>query len=168
MRKRLVNFFISFLFIVSLIFIFYQMWKVSNVDAIENQRLVGGITSSESIVLFPSESEVQEINDAYFFGKYMENENAAIKSKGFSVGAQEISEYVINNAPKTLLIGSITGLLLSGNDKKNLVIIERSGKQNSYSVGERIAGSNVVILRILEDKILLNENGYYALMFFNE
>ncbi|MGQ9883764.1 type II secretion system protein N [Serratia marcescens] len=49
-----------------------------------------------------------------------------------------------------------------------MVIVEHGGKQTGYGVGDRLAGSNAVIVRIVKNKILLDENGYYATLTFKE
>ncbi|MBO2006899.1 hypothetical protein J4732_11590 [Serratia marcescens] len=60
----------------------------------------------------------------------------------------------------------MAGLLFSDNAKK-LVIVEHGGKQTGYGVGDRLAGSNAIV-RIVKNKILLDENGYYATLTFKE
>ncbi|MGB8667480.1 MAG: type II secretion system protein N, partial [Serratia inhibens] len=124
-----------------------------NIEA-EERRYVG----------FPAQEDIEKINSADFFGRYGERRGDRNNGMSYKISSQEINDDVINNAPETRLAGRITGLLLSDNHKRSLVIIERAGKQASYGMGDRIADSNVVILRILQDKILLDENGYYASM----
>ncbi|CAK9886795.1 MAG: Type II secretion system protein C [Candidatus Erwinia impunctatus] len=79
---------------------------------------------------------------------------------------EQISKDVLEHAPESKLTARITGLLFSEDRNKRVVILERSGNQESYGEGERIAGIKAEIVLILQDKLILNENGYYTRMLF--
>ncbi|MNI91359.1 hypothetical protein D3C73_1490050 [compost metagenome] len=53
------------------------------------------------------------------------------------------------------------GLLCDKDDHAGMVIIERSGRQQSYVSGEKI-NDTYPIVKILADRIIINENGFYA------
>ncbi len=116
---------------------------------------------------FPQEDDIGKINDAHWFGRYQAAKSGE-KARGYKVGEWTIGAELLANAPEAAALGKITGLLFSDNAEKSLVIVEYGGKQTGYGVGDRLVGSNAVIVRILKNKILLDENGYYAALTFKE
>ncbi|VEI17127.1 Cholera toxin secretion protein epsC [Serratia plymuthica] len=168
MSKRFIVFFISFFFLANAVFIFSQLLKIYRIDQTDVSSRDNIVPERGRYVSFPAQDDIEKINNADFFGRYGENREEGNNGKSYKVSSQGINDDVINNAPETRLAGKITGLLFSDNHKHSLVIIERSGKQASYGMDDRIANSNVVVLRILQDKILLDENGYYALMILKD
>lgn len=118
-------------------------------------------------IAFPPEYDVGKINGAHWFGRFQETRGDE-KARGYKVGEWDIGAELLANAPEAAARGKITGLLFSDNAKKSLVIIEHAGKQTGYGIGDRLAGSNAVIVRILKNKILLDESGYYATLTFKE
>jgi general secretion pathway protein C len=117
---------------------------------------------------FPTDIDVNEINDADFFGRYNHAKKTDKDKFRFKVGGLGITDDVTHNAPESHFSGKITGILLSADDNKCLVIIEHAGRQASYSIGERIPDSHAVILKIFKGKILLDEDGYYKSMTIKE
>lgn len=118
-------------------------------------------------IVFPQEEDIGKINDAHWFGRYQAAKDGE-KAHGYKVGEWAIGAELLANAPEAAALGKIAGLLFSDNAKKSLVIVEHGGKQTGYGVGDRLAGSNAVIVRIVKNKILLDENGYYATLTFKE
>ncbi|MBL3525159.1 general secretion pathway protein GspC [Serratia plymuthica] len=168
MSKRFIVFFISFFFLANAVFIFSQLWKIYRIDQADVSPQRNFVPERGRYVGFPAKDDIEKINNADFFGRYGESRGEGNNGVSYKISSQGISDDVINNAPETRLAGKVTGLLFSDNPKHSLAIIERSGKQASYGMGDRIANSNVVVLRILQDKILLDENGYYALMILKD
>ncbi|MEE4409825.1 MULTISPECIES: type II secretion system protein N [unclassified Serratia (in: enterobacteria)] len=168
MSKRFIVFFISFFFLANVVFIFSQLWKIYRIDQAGVLSRSNIVPAERHYVGFPAQDDIEKINNAEFFGRYGERQGDRNNGMSYKISSQGLNDDVINNAPETRLAGRITGLLLSDDHKHSLVIIERAGKQASYGMGDRIAGSNLVILRILQDKILLDENGYYASMIFKD
>ncbi len=166
MIKQFIVFFISFFFLANLVFIFLQVWKIVNID--ESVIKESGESASGQVrrVEFPLEDDIEKINSTSLFGRYEEARGG--RPRGYKVSEGEISTELIDNVPESRSAGKITGLLFSDNAKKSMVIVEHAGKQTGYGVGERIAGSNAVILRILKNKILLDENGYYGTLVLKE
>lgn len=160
MSKRFIGYVFSIFFILNLGFICFQTWKIAHIGTAILPPSVG----PTRYVGFPAPDDTSIIGTANLFGHYEQAKEFGEKQTRYKVRPQDITDEIINSAPESRLVGKITGLLLSSNENKSLVIIERSGKQNGYGIGDRIADSNVVILRILQNKILLNENGYYASM----
>lgn len=118
-------------------------------------------------IAFPQQDDIGKINDAHWFGRYQTGQDG-VKVRKYKVGEWAIDAELLANAPQASVPGKIAGLLFSDIAKKSLVIIEYGGKQTSYSTGERLAGSNAVIVRIVKNKILLDENGYHATLTFKE
>ncbi|WP_454877602.1 type II secretion system protein N [Serratia inhibens] len=168
MSKRFFIFFISFFFLTNVVFIFSQILKIYRIDQTDVSPRRNVVPENGRYVGFPAQDDIEKINSADFFGRYGENRGDGNKGVSYKISSQGPNDDVINNAPETRLAGKITGLLFSDNQKHSMVIIERAGKQASYGMGDRIADSNLVILRILQDKILLDENGYYASMILKD
>lgn len=167
MSKHFV-FFISFFFLVNVVFIISQLFNIYRVVQVDASLRHNIVPENGRYVGFPAKDDIEKINAVGFFGRHEEIRGGGNDGMSYKVNLQGINDDVINNAPETRLAGKITGLLLSDNHKYSLVVIERAGKQASYGMGDRIADSNVVILRILQDKILLDENGYYASMILKD
>lgn|GEM_PF-1010257 len=163
MSKRFIGYVFSFFFLLNLAFIFSQLWKITHIGAATEPA-----PAAPRYVGFPAADDAGVIGALNLFGRYAQTKGGQRGEEGYRVRPQGITDQIIRDAPESRLAGKITGLLLSGNENKSLVIIERAGKQASYGIGERIIDSNAVILRILHDKILLNENGYYASMILKE
>lgn len=123
--------------------------------------------SSMRHIAFPLQDDIGKINDAHWFGRYQTGKDGA-KVRKYKVGEWAIDAELLANAPQASVSGKIAGLLFSNIAKKSLVIIEHGGKQTSYGTGDRLAGSNAVIVQIVKNKILLDENGYYATLTFKE
>src|SRR5690554_3924378 len=62
-------------------------------------------------------------------------------------------------APKTSLNIRLLGVTASNIPERSAVIIERSGKQEVYVVGDKLEGTQVEITEIYADRVLLNNNG---------
>lgn len=163
MSKRFIGYIILLFFLLNLGFIGFQVWKIAHIGAAILPPLVG-----PRYVGFPAPDDTSIISAANLFGRYEQTKGAEEKVTKYKVRPQGITDEIIKYAPESQLTGKITGLLLSSNENKSLVIIERSGKQTGYGMGDRIVDSNVVILRILQNKIVLNENGYYASMILKD
>ncbi|EPH7221580.1 TPA: type II secretion system protein N [Serratia marcescens] len=167
MSKRLIDFFILLFFLANLTFMLSQVWRMITVN---NEPVEPHLESGREQVrhgVFPQEDDIEKINDAHWFGRYQAAKSGE-KARGYKVGEWTIGAELLANAPEAAALGKITGLLFSDNAEKSLVIVEHGGKQTGYGVGDRLVGSNAVIVRILKNKILLDENGYYAALTFKE
>ncbi|WP_431223431.1 type II secretion system protein N [Serratia sp. L9] len=70
-------------------------------------------------------------------------------------------------APRAKVRDNLVGVLMSSNPEKNMAIIESAGKQASYGLNDRIAGK-FTILKIFQDRVVINENGFYATLVLQE
>lgn len=68
------------------------------------------------------------------------------------------AEPVVADAPQTNLNLTLTGVVTSSNDGEGTAIIENRGSQNTYSLGDKIDGTNVVITQVMVDRIII-KNG---------
>ncbi|AGB84042.1 hypothetical protein D781_3848 [Serratia sp. FGI94] len=72
-----------------------------------------------------------------------------------------VSDELLLLAPRATLSEKVVGILSSTQQTRCIAIIESDGAQKSYQVGEKISGKST-ILRILSDRVIINDNGYYA------
>ena len=73
--------------------------------------------------------------------------------------AQESTEQVALDAPETTLNVRLVGLVASAQPERSAAIIEQSGNQQTYIIGERIGSSRATVEQILPDRVLLDNGG---------
>ncbi|HHH0533605.1 TPA: type II secretion system protein N, partial [Yersinia enterocolitica] len=99
---------------------------------------------------------IDEIKKYYFF----KQKNSDNKSKNETRDGTDLYDY-------SIYIGTLklVGVLEHTKEEKSIAIIENSGKQNLYFVGDEIENdTGITIVRILNDKIIINKNKlYYSL-----
>jgi len=64
----------------------------------------------------------------------------------------------VTNAPETNLNLTLTGVVASSETDLGAAIIENRGQQNTYGIGEKIEGTNVLIKQVFADRIII-QNG---------
>lgn len=79
----------------------------------------------------------------------------------FRIQGSAADDALLLAAPRAKLRDSLVGVLISSNPAKNMAIIDSGGKQASYALSDRI-DDKFIILRILPDRVVINENGFYA------
>lgn len=72
---------------------------------------------------------------------------------------EKVEEVVIENAPETRLKLLLTGVVASSNKATAAAIIESSGKQETYGIGENIKGTRAVLENVFNDRVLLKVSG---------
>lgn len=72
---------------------------------------------------------------------------------------EKVEEVVIENAPETRLKLLLTGVVASSNRATAAAIIESSGKQETYGIGENIKGTRAVLENVFYDRVLLKVSG---------
>ncbi|GGD76890.1 type II secretion system protein GspC [Lacimicrobium alkaliphilum] len=72
--------------------------------------------------------------------------------------AERPVQRVVENAPQTNLNLTLTGLVASDIPRQGAAIIENRNQQNTYGVGEKVDGTNVVVKEVLIDRIII-QNG---------
>ncbi len=70
-------------------------------------------------------------------------------------------EEVITDAPKTSLSIQLTGVVASTVEQKGLAVIESSGGQNTYSLGDKIKGTSASLKEVYADRIIISNSGRY-------
>lgn len=81
----------------------------------------------------------------------------------FGTVEQQAAEPVfqpVQKAPKTKLKLSLTGAVASDDPQRGAAIIESSGKQATYGVGDKIDGTAATVEEIYQDRVLLNHRGH--------
>ncbi|CAI1070670.1 type II secretion system protein N [Serratia quinivorans] len=79
----------------------------------------------------------------------------------FRVHGKLAGDDLLMAAPVAKLTLKVVGLLCDKDNHAGMVIIEVSGRQQSYVSGEAI-NDTYPIIKIFSDRIVINENGFYA------
>ncbi|MGF6190042.1 type II secretion system protein N [Serratia sp. 2723] len=130
------------------------------------QTMISPDTNIEQIILprsnapspFPSSSLQEELIGLY--GSTTPS-SATGSQERFHIHGSGADDTLLLAAPRAKLRDSLVGVLISSNPAKSTAIIESGGKQVSYGISDRIAGK-FTVLRILPDRVVINENGFYA------
>ncbi|EPU0351505.1 type II secretion system protein N [Yersinia enterocolitica] len=88
---------------------------------------------------------------------FFKQKNSDNKSKNETKDGTDLYNYPI-------YIGALklVGVLEHTKEEKSIAIIENSGKQNLYFVGDEIENdTDITIVRILNNKIIINKNKSY-------
>ncbi|MBB1438749.1 type II secretion system protein GspC [Shewanella sp. SG41-4] len=115
--------------------------------------------SSQSAVWQPSpisvgtakRIELAGVRNLLLFGRLDNNSN---KPKA------EVVEQ-ITDAPKTNLSIQLTGVVASTEESQGLAIIESSGQQETYSLGDKIKGTSASLKEVYADRIIISNSGRY-------
>ncbi|MGL5360759.1 MAG: type II secretion system protein GspC [Shewanella sp.] len=67
----------------------------------------------------------------------------------------------VTDAPKTTLSIQLTGVVASTASQKGLAIIESSGSQETYSLGDKIKGTAASLKDVYADRIIITNAGRY-------
>ncbi|WP_298440632.1 type II secretion system protein GspC [uncultured Ferrimonas sp.] len=79
--------------------------------------------------------------------------------------AAPVERDLINDAPKTTLRILLTGLVASSQEDRGIAIIESSGNQETYGIGDKIKSTNASLHEVYADRaIILNQGRYETLM----
>ncbi|QYK01239.1 type II secretion system protein GspC [Shewanella psychrotolerans] len=70
-------------------------------------------------------------------------------------------EEKITDAPKTSLSIQLTGVVASTSEQHGLAVIESSGSQNTYSLGDKIKGTSASLKEVYADRIIISNSGRY-------
>lgn len=72
------------------------------------------------------------------------------------VGTQpEVIEEEVTEAPETKLNLTLNGVVSTQDPEQGTAIIEHSGIQNTYGVGEKIEGTQVVLKKVYADRVII-------------
>jgi general secretion pathway protein C len=95
----------------------------------------------------PKQLNVKAIESLNLFGVFSQQK------------VEKTEELVIEDAPETRLKLTLTGVVASSDTETSAAIIESSGKQETYSVGENIKGTRAVLEQVFNDRVLLKVSG---------
>jgi len=65
----------------------------------------------------------------------------------------------VKDAPETRLNLILTGVVTSSKKEKGAAIIENTGKQETYGIGEKIAGTRATLAQVMNDRVLIKQSG---------
>ncbi|HFR4114450.1 TPA: type II secretion system protein N [Yersinia enterocolitica] len=136
--------------------IFYQIYAGFNRMMGKDKRTIPVLYEGESAGTNYFNKKVEMIAEIkkYYFLKQKNSDN---KSKNEAGDGTDLYNHPI-------YIGTLklVGVLEHTKEEKSIAIIENSGKQNLYFVGDEIDNdTGITIVRILNDKIIINKNKSY-------
>jgi general secretion pathway protein C len=74
------------------------------------------------------------------------------------LSAEPVEEEVVTDAPVTRLNLTLTGVVTSSLQDQGAAIIENSGKQETYGLGEKITNTNATLKEVYRDRVII-KNG---------
>ena len=95
--------------------------------------------------------ELDAVRDLLLFGK--------VDAAGSKPKVEVVEQ--ITDAPKTNLSIQLTGVVASTAEQKGLAIIESSGNQETYSLGDKIKGTSASLKEVYADRIIITNGGRY-------
>ena len=111
-------------------------------------------TSSSASMTPQKQVSVQAVKSLNLFGVFSQNK------------VEKVAELVIEDAPETRLKLTLTGVVASNDKATAGAIIESSGKQETYSIGENIKGTRAVLEDVYNDRVLLKVSGRLETLMF--
>ncbi|AMG30720.1 type II secretion system protein GspC [Grimontia hollisae] len=90
---------------------------------------------------------LDQLVNRHFFGRY--SASAPVEKK---------PEPVVD-APRTRLNLTLVGLVASSDPQRGLAVIDNRGSQKTYGIGEAIEGTRVTLRQVLNDRVILRNNG---------
>jgi len=113
------------------------------------------LTTSSAVSTAPQKQvNMQAIKSLNLFGVFSQNK------------VEKVEEVVIEDAPETRLKLTLTGVVASNDKATAGAIIESSGKQETYSVGENIKGTRAILENVFNDRVLLKVSGRLETLMF--
>ena len=139
-RQRVAALVLTWLFIIIAIWWLAQLtWRV--------------LTPADSFVVAPTQTQARSAQSAT-------NISAVQQLNIFGDrAAQDSTEQAALDAPETTLNVRLVGLVASAQPERSAAIIEQSGSQQTYIIGERIGSSRATVEQILPDRVLLDNGG---------
>jgi general secretion pathway protein C len=67
----------------------------------------------------------------------------------------------VTDAPKTNLSIQLTGVVASTEEAQGLAVIESSGQQDTYGLGDKINGTSASLKEVYADRIIISNGGRY-------
>lgn len=151
-----------FILLLGLVGFLWTSWQAFTSSAIKIENVF--VQQARAPAPFPDTALEKELIGLY--GSVARPATTDV-SKRFYIQGAIADDSLLMSAPRTKLKDSLVGVLMSSNSEKNMAIIESAGKQASYGPGDLIAGK-FTILKIFQDRVVINENGLYAALILKE
>jgi general secretion pathway protein C len=84
----------------------------------------------------------------------------------FSQQKVERVEEVVEDAPETRLKLILSGVVASSDKATAAAVIESSGRQETYSIGENIKGTRATLENVFNDRVILKVSGGFETLMF--
>lgn len=84
----------------------------------------------------------------------------------FTQQKEERVEEVIEDAPETRLKLTLTGVVASSDKATAAAVIESSGRQETYSIGENITGTRATLENVFNDRVIIKLSGGFETLMF--
>ncbi|MGH1595767.1 type II secretion system protein N [Yersinia proxima] len=85
----------------------------------------------------------------------------------YRVGYLAADDPLLFQAPHSRLTARLVGVLTSSIHEKSIAIIEQNKHQSSYSQGEKLPENHAVVIKIFDDRVIINHQGYYESLLLN-
>jgi len=77
----------------------------------------------------------------------------------YTDNTEEVQMAEVENVPETQLNLTLAGVVASDDKTTSAAVIEKSGKQDTYSPGETITGTRAVLDSVFRDRVILKHSG---------
>lgn len=148
--------------LLGLVGFLWTSWQVFTSSAIKIENIF--VQQAKVPAPFPNATQEKELIGLY--GSVVRPTTTDV-SKRFYIQEAVADDNLLMSAPRAKLRDSLVGVLMSSSSEKNIAIIESAGKQASYGLGDLIAGK-FTILKIFQDRVVINEDGFYAALVLEE
>ena len=133
---------LSFLLVIYIAYVLAQLtWKV--VPSNHIPAIIGQSSSPQSVKTVVDTDSILSLN---LFGQF---EQSAVEQK-----LPEVSD-----APETKLNLTLSGVVASSDAKIATAIIEKSGVQETYGIGDMIKGTRAQLTRVHADRVIIKQSG---------
>ncbi|WP_427981006.1 type II secretion system protein GspC [Agarivorans sp.] len=129
----------------------YQLASITWLLVPEDKPTFNWVPEPVQVSSIATKIDLSSLNKLHLFGEFQANKTTKTPEKIVSA----------NNAPKTNLKLTLSGLVASSDQSKALAIVEHRGKQQTYGIDESIEGTQAVIKEIQSERIIILHKGKY-------
>ena len=105
------------------------------------------ISASQSTATSSKKMNIDGIKTLNLFGNFDQQD------------VEPVAEDIVEDAPETRLKLTLSGVVASTNKDTAAAIIESSGKQETYGIGDNIKGTRAVLDNVFKDRVILKVSG---------
>lgn len=139
-----------------------MVWQTTTISVNHGEKSF--LQQPKTHVAYPTMAVEQELAQLYGSTAQQPAKDSRERFRIQSVGD---NDSLLLAAPRARLNERLVGILTSSNPDKNIAIVDGGGKQSSYGLSDKIAGK-FAILRIFDDRVVINEDGFYATLLLAE